>query len=95
MENREVKSKNKEATAEEAKEYSVAWIVGNCKGYMGDYHDYTSYAKDACRMTKEEAESEAFKSNEGFRLASLYGCGSSIKTEFKAVFIPDEIKEGS
>ena len=93
MKKTEKKNDGTKANVEEKKEYGVAWIVGNCKGYMGAYHDYTSYAKDARPMTKEEAETEAFKSNEGFRLASLYGCGSSIKTEFKAVFLPDEMKE--
>lgn len=63
MKKTEKKNDGTKANVEEKKEYGVAWIVGNCKGYMGAYHDYTSYAKDACPMTKEEAES-ILKSND-------------------------------
>lgn len=77
---------------EETKEYGVAWIVSGCKGYMGAYHDYTPYADEACRMTKEEAEAEALKNNKAFETATACGCGSSAKTEFKAIFLPDETK---
>lgn len=87
------KEKTVAETEKETKEYGVAWIIGSSKGYMGAYHDYTPYAKDACRMTKEEAEAEALKNNASFEVAASCGCGSSVKTEFKAVFLPDEIKE--
>lgn len=87
------KTKTAAKAKEETKEYGVAWIVGGCKGYMGAYHDYAPYADEACRMTKEEAEAEALKNNASFEVAASCGCGSSAKTEFKAVFLPDEIKE--